>query len=157
MDTIALNVGRTLAHYQEFFEETLIQERELHSGNGKFPEILKKKFKYDYFTDAENKRGLFSNDRVMGYVFVFDFNNEKSFLEVLLLSQRILKTEISKKEENISIKAFIGNKRDDILINEFGKKNVYTEDMILDSAAKEKEYFNMLKNAFSEEYLLTLN
>ena len=86
----------------------------------------------------------------MGYVFVFDFHNEKSFSDMLFISQKILKTEQGKKED-ISIKAFIGNKRDDILINEFGKKKVYDDDMILDSAVKEKEYFNQLKNTMGEE------
>ncbi len=150
MDTMALNTGRTLAGFQEFYEETLIQERELTKANNKFPEQLKSKLKNDYYSGNEVQRGLFSNDRVMGYVFVFDFNNDKSFQDVLFFAQRIYKTEQSKKED-ISIKAFIGNKRDDILINEFGKKSVYTDDMVLDSAAKEKEYFSSIRSVFGEE------
>ena len=151
IDTIAHNTGKVLEGYQEFFEETLIQERDLNKSNSKFPEILKKKIKYDYHTTGnENQRGLFSNDKVMGYVFVFDFHNEKSFTDLIYIASKIHKTEQSKKED-FTIKAFIGNKRDDILINEFGKKKVYEDDMVLENASKEKEYFNQLKTAFNEE------
>ena len=111
---------------------------------------MKKKLKYDYSTTGEQQRGLFSSDRIMGYVFVFDFYNESSFRNVLNLAMRILKTEQSKKDDP-SVKAFIGNKRDDILMNEFGKTKAYSDDMVLDGQAKEKEYSNSIKTIFGEE------
>ena len=110
---------------------------------------MKKRLKYDYSTTGEQQRGLFSSDRIMGYVFVFDFHNESSFRNVLNLAMRILKNEQSKKDEP-SVKAFIGNKRDDILLNEWSKTKAYSDDMILDHQAKEKEYFHQISAIFGE-------
>ena len=71
----------TIYNYYDFFKNILPVEKDL----SKVPKNIKKLIKHDYLSkdkkekeDNSAKKGLFCTDDIMAYLFVFDYNDDKS-------------------------------------------------------------------------------
>jgi len=89
LDTIGVDRGKKIDYIKEFYNNTIINERDINQTSTKINERLKKLIKYDYSaTDKEDMlsdRGLFSHDKVMAFICVFDYNDPSSFLAVSII------------------------------------------------------------------------
>ena len=127
--------SKTLKDFNEFSKRILIEEKDISSTadyNLKKPNAVLQNIHYEYLPEKEKESnmvinlGLFSKSDIMAYVFVFDYNDNKSLTDMLELYTRIITDEDSKGiNENLrTIKAFICNKYNNQV--NFNGANEYT-------------------------------
>ena len=127
--------SKTLKDFNEFSKRILIEEKDISSTadyNIKKPNAVLQNIHYEYLPEKEKESnmvinlGLFSKSDIMAYVFVFDYNDNKSLNDMLELYTRIINDEESKGiNENLrTIKAFICNKYNNQV--NFNGANEYT-------------------------------
>lgn len=91
---------------------------------------MKNNFKYEYYPEDEyenafSTKGLFGLEKIMAYVFIFDYNDKDSFDEVLFYAHEISQIELNKGVEIKTLKFFIGNKFDYPIYYENDALNVF--------------------------------
>lgn len=113
--------SKSLKDFNEFSKRILIEEKDISSTadyNVKKPNAVLQNIHYEYLPEKEKEAkmiinlGLFSKSDIMGYVFVFDYNDEASLREMLELYTRINNDEESKgiADELRPTKSFVCNK-----------------------------------------------
>lgn len=111
---MAYDRSKTLKDYGEFFTVHLIKERDISRFNTttKIPETITKSIKNEYGTKSAGSKGLFSNDKIMAYLMVFDYDDINSLQELLDLYFNIASDENIKisDEKFKTVKIFICNK-----------------------------------------------
>jgi hypothetical protein len=129
------------------FNSVIKTEREFSRGNNKIPPNVKNNFKYEYYPEDEyentfSTKGLFGLEKIMAYVFVFDYNDKDSFEEVLFYSHEITQIEINKGVETKTLKFFIGNKFDFPIYYENDNLNLFEN--VLEVMNKDSFYIKYL-------------
>jgi hypothetical protein len=111
-----------LKGWDDFFMKQIKMEKDISRNNPKISRAVTDSLKYEYFLDEGERPellqhanlGLFSHDRIMCYIFVFDYNNERSFEDVLEIANYIKRAEKTKMENDPNtietIKCFMANK-----------------------------------------------
>ena len=113
---MAYDRSKNLKDVSEFFAIHLTKEKDISKTNTatKIPDSILKSIKHEYFFGKENAhaKGLFSNDKIMAYLFVFDYNDDESLNEMLELYYSITSDESMKinQDSMITVKCFICNK-----------------------------------------------
>ena len=76
---MAYDRAKELQLYSEFFKTHLVNESEISrfTFNTKIPKQILNNIRYEYQSPLSTK-GLFSISKVMGYIFVFEYADEKS-------------------------------------------------------------------------------
>jgi hypothetical protein len=154
---VAYDKFRHIKDWSELFEKVLLDEKDLTKTNYKINETIRKHIKYEFCKNDNEvnqgelpRYGLFSHDRIMCHTFVFDYNNESSFREVLSLATLIRDNE-GQNAEGLSfistIKIFLANKYPQFVLDET-KEN--TEDMPPDEIKRRnQEKDNFMNDFFS--------
>ncbi len=152
IDTVAYDKFKHIKDWSELFEKVLLDEKDITRTNYKINETIRKNIKYEYFKNDNDinpselpRYGLFSHDRVMCLVFVFDYNDENSFRDVLSLATIIRDNEAQNGDGfNIisTVKVFMANKYPSYLMD---KPKENTEDLPPDEMKK--------RNKEKEQYL----
>ena len=120
---MACNNGKNFKGWDDFYLKHIKMERDISRNNPKISRIVTDSIKYEFFRNEGTCErpellehpgaGLFSHDRIMCYVFVFDYNSEESFREVLDMAIFIKRAERTKMENDPNmvetIKCFIAN------------------------------------------------
>jgi hypothetical protein len=111
---MAYDRSKNLKDFNEFFTIHIIKERDISKFNvaSKIPEMILKSIKHEYGTKDTGSKGLFSNDRIMAYLLVFDYEDTNSLNDVLELYLNIFSDESIKTadEKFKTVKVFICNK-----------------------------------------------
>jgi hypothetical protein len=111
---MAYDRSKNLKDFNEFFTIHLIKERDISKFNvtSKIPEMILKSIKHEYGTKDTGSKGLFSNDRIMAYLLVFDYDNMNSLDDAIELYFNIASDEAIKvaDEKFKTVKVFICNK-----------------------------------------------
>lgn len=113
---MAYDRSKNLKDFCEFFTVHLVNERDISKSNpnSKIPDSILKNIKHEYISskDGNSIKGLFSNDKIMAYIFVFDYSDDRSLDEMLELYYAISTDESLKvQSENLkTIKCFVCNK-----------------------------------------------
>jgi hypothetical protein len=115
---------RNVKGYDDFFQKQLRVEKDISKNNLKINKIVTDSIKYEFFVNEDDFErvemleapylGLFSHDKIMCYMFVFDYDNEESFREVLNLAIYIKQSEKTQLENDPNcvetVKCFVANK-----------------------------------------------
>lgn len=144
-------MGKNLSGFNDFF--TLIAtEKDVSRHNPKFHPIVKSCIKNEYIKDLKDtSKGLFSNDKIMAYLFVFDYDDDNSFNEIVFLARLIMNAE--KMDMNLegfkSVKCFVCNKYP-YLINDLNQQNFNEEvlNQMCEDDIKIFEFVQKLKDIF---------
>ena len=117
IDTMSIKRAMNLHLFNNLYSTTIKVDREITKSNNKIPLSIKKKFKFEYYDDDKYQdmlsvSGLFGLEKIMAYVFVFDYNNEESFDEVFNYAKDLIYTENSQNNDKKTLKFFVGNKFD---------------------------------------------
>jgi hypothetical protein len=168
--------------FAEFFKTNIYQEKVISSLNKKLNAPVRESIRYEFYESSdsieeeddgkkepiENKlpeRGLYSANKIMAYVFVFDYNDEITFSQVLDIATSLTENELNHHrgerkdrseltKEDFSIKIFIGNKYPHLLDNEMSinlKNKVIYPVYEIDLRAKEILKEIMRKKIFLSE------
>jgi hypothetical protein len=148
IDTMAYDRGKNVVGFSEFFKSHLANEREISkfNPNTKIPIQVLNAIKHDY---GANGKGLFSNDKVMAFIFVFEYGNDKSFFDMIELFQIIISFESNKgtAEEYKIVKCFLCNKYP--FLSAEHKPGVRYEEIVqefINSDIKTREYVNKVQS-----------
>jgi hypothetical protein len=135
----------------------LLDEKDITRTNHNINETIRKNIKYEFYKNDNDvnpgelpRYGLFSHDRIMCHVFVFDYNNENSFKDILSLAT-IIRDNEGQNADGLSVistvKIFLANKYPLFVLDEL-KEN--TEDMPPEELRrKNKEKENFMIDFFS--------
>lgn len=113
---MAYDRSKNLKDFSEFFQVHLAKERDISKSNiaTKISENVLKTIRHEYLSgkDAAPTKGLFSTDKIMAYIFVFDYNDDDSLNDMLESYYQISSDEgIKIADENLkTVKCFICNK-----------------------------------------------
>ena len=111
---MAYDRSKNLKDYGEFFTVHIIKERDISRFNTttKIPDTITKNIKHEYGTKGAGSKGLFSHDKIMAYLLVFDYDDPNSLQDVLELYYNIASDENIKvsNEKFKTVKIFICNK-----------------------------------------------
>ena len=117
LDTIGLNRVVESIKLHKFYENFLKNEVIFCKKNINFPDEFSTLLKYEYFKNADQAifiKGLFSLERIMAYLFVFDYSLTSSFDEVFTYANELFNIHSNKfadKSER-SLFYFLGNMYD---------------------------------------------
>ncbi len=111
---MAYDRSKNLKDFYEFFTFHITKERDISKFNmtTKIPETILKSIKHEYACKSTGAKGLFSNDKIMAYLFVFEYDDLSSLDDVLELYYNISSDESIKTadEKFKTVKIFICNK-----------------------------------------------
>lgn len=130
----------------------MITERDITKFNPQLSEVVTKGIKFEYIRDYKETRGLFSHDKIMAFVFTFDYTNERSLNDLLKLVININQGELAKglEDEKKTVKCFVCNKypnhTNDISINSRNKDVVQA---IIDEDQTAREFVEKIGVVYS--------
>ncbi len=129
---MAYNTSLKLKDYHEFFTLHLINEQDITkaNSNSKTAEHILDSIRYEYLTkEPQNTKGLFSIDKIMAFVYCFDYNDDNSLRDMFEINSNITTAELLKIRNNddfATVKCFICCKFP-YLIEEVPEDCVYSE------------------------------
>jgi hypothetical protein len=137
MDTLAYDYAKELHGYEELFKIHFASEALLsRARNPKISQTVS--IKHEYIEPGTDPKGLFSIDKTMAIIFVFDYKNYNSLENIIELYQLIKQREdtIISDEKKKSVKLFICNKYENMVEdiplnyspNEVHSQFIYDED-----------------------------
>ncbi len=125
LDTIGLNRAKDSLKLYKFYENFVKNEVFFCEKNKNFPGEFSNLLKYEYFKNADQAmyvKGLFSLERIMAYLFIFDYSLISSFDEVFTYAYELFHIHSNKyvNKTERSLFYFLGNKYD----NPFESENL---------------------------------
>lgn len=113
---------------------------------------MKNCIKNEYIKDLKDtSKGLFSNDQIMAYLFVFDYDDDNSFNEIFYLARVIMNGEKlnMNSEGTKTVKSFVCNKYP-YLVNDLNQQNFNEEvlNQMMENDLKIFEYVQKLKDLY---------
>jgi hypothetical protein len=110
---MAYDRAKELQLYSDFFKTHLINDSEISrfSQTTKIPKQILNSIKYEY-SSFNSTKGLFSISKIMGYLFVFDYFDDKSLDDMIELCITLMNDEQQKGLQNkeTPVKSFVCNK-----------------------------------------------
>jgi len=148
---IGYNLGKNVTGFNDFFN-LIATEKDISKHNPKYHPTVKNCIKNEYIKDLKDtSKGLFSNDQIMAYLFVFDYEDDNSFNEIFYLARVIMNGEKlnMNSEGTKSVKCFVCNKYP-YLVNDLNQQNFNEEvlNQMMENDLKIFEYIQKLKDIY---------
>jgi hypothetical protein len=154
---MAFDRSKNLKDFSEFFTVHLVSERDISrtNVNSKIPDSIINCIKHEYVSGNTSTKGLFSNDKIMAYIFVYDYSDDRSLDEMLDLCYSINTDEsIKNTEESFkTIKVFICNKYP-LVIDEYANHSLNKDivSQLINRDQKTREMVNKITRRIMKEF-----
>lgn len=145
LDCLGLNLAKKSTEFKQFFDTFLLNSKIVSNANSAMPKGIS--IKHEYFSEMEtalSKRGLFSLEKIMSFVFVFDYNSDETFIDVVDYGSKLSRSQSNKmKKESQPHLFFFCNKYDDLVFDD--------EPELIKNDEKYLYYIEKLKRIYKTE------